>query len=271
VTARTDFSLVRAAPDPRLADLVSAYADFAERSAGPVVRRELATPDAVVIVDLGSRWTIGDGSAERHGSFAGGPSDAPTTVGHDGRARGLQIDLTPLGTRALLGVPAGELTRAVVALDALLGPDAGRLAEQLDAAPTSAARFARLDALLLRRAEDARRLVRPDVARAWRRLRESGGALRVDALAAELGCSRRHLAARFAEEVGLPPKTVARLQRFRRASDLLVRGSWEGGERRLAEVAAACSYADQAHLNRDVKAFSGTTPTELIAQRSAFA
>jgi AraC-like DNA-binding protein len=267
VSAEHEFALVSRPADPRLRDLVRRYVDFRERTAGPLARREHASPEAVVLVDLGDGWTVGEGDGDRHGSFAGGLTGGPTTVGHGGRARAVQIDLTPLGTRALLGVPLGALAQLVVPLDALLGPDAGRLAEQLDGAPGSEARFALLDRLLLRRAAAARSAARPDVAWAWRRLVEADGALRVDALARELGCSRRHLTGRFAEEVGLPPKTFARVLRFRRATDLLL----GAGERRLGEVAAACGYADQAHFNRDVRAFAGATPTELLAERRPIA
>jgi AraC-like DNA-binding protein len=174
----------------------------------------------------------------------------------------MQVNLTPLGARALLGTPLGELTNRVVALEDVLGPAARHLAERLDGAAGWEERFAILDAVLLARAASAEP-VRPDVAWAWRRLVRSRGSIAVAALAAELGCSRRHLAARFGEEVGLPPKAYARLLRFQRATEALL----SGGEPRLAEVAAACGYADQSHLNRDFRAFAGTTPSALLADR----
>lgn len=79
---------------------------------------------------------------------------------------------------------------------------------------------ASLDAMLLRRAATATP-PRPDVARALARLVATDGSLRIAALAAELGCSRRHLSASFHSELGLAPKAYARILRFRRATALL--------------------------------------------------
>ena len=61
--------------------------------------------------------------------------------------------------------------------------------------------------------------------------------VRVQVLAAELGCSRRYLLAKFREQVGRPPKTGARLLRF---SD--VRRRIERDPRRWAEIAFAAGY-----------------------------
>jgi AraC-like DNA-binding protein len=47
----------------------------------------------------------------------------------------------------------------------------------------------------------------------------------IGALAGELGCSRKHLIARFREQVGLPPKTIARILRFRGALSSLQNGN----------------------------------------------
>lgn len=259
------FELVWGDPEPRLRGLVRGYQGF--RETNPLRRREVPSRDVTLILDLGQGWRLFDpadpsGQAKRFGSFLAGLDDRPWTVKHDGDARCLQVDLTPVGARALLGVPMHELARRVVALEDLLGREATSLLERLHAAPSWEARFDLLDVALAARLARAA-APRPDVVRAWRRLEETHGCLTISALADELGCTRRHLAARFRDDVGLSPKTLARVLRFRRAVDLL-----EGDQPvHLAEVAASCGYFDQPHFNRDFGAFAGVTPTELLARR----
>ncbi len=243
--------LVRGRPHPALAAAVSGYADFAERTGAPAETGEGPGRSVVVIVDLDTGWTV---EGERFGSFVGGLYARPVRVRHEGSSRGVQFDLEPPAVRALLGVPAGELGHRTVALEDLLGPDATHLAERLHAAPDAAARFAALDETLLRRISRAPAPGRPDVDRAWALLRASGGRIRVDALARALGCSRRHLANRFAEDVGVSPKLAARLIRFEAARARV-------GAVPLARLAAEHGFADQAHLAREFRALGGAPPT----------
>lgn len=98
----------------------------------------------------------------------------------------------------------------------------------------------------------------PAVAWAWRRLQQTAGRVRIETLATELGASRRYLARRFAEHIGLSPKRVARLLRFAG-----VRRRIECEPSDWAQIAFEAGYADQSHLNREFRQFAGTTPTDL--------
>ncbi len=243
--------LVRGRPHPELAGLVGGYADFAQRSPGPVETREPASAKIVVIVDLDDGWTV---EGERFRSFAGGLYPRPVRVRHEGSAAGVQIDLQPVAARALLGVPAGELANRTVGLDDLLGRGAERVAERLHGAAGPPERFAILDEVLRRAFAGARDGCRADTRRAWALLEASGGRMRVEELASALGCSRRHLVNRFAADVGAPPKLAARLIRFETVRRRL-------GSAPLARLAAECGFADQAHLSREFTALAGVPPT----------
>jgi len=72
--------------------------------------------------------------------------------------------------------------------------------------------------------------------------------------------------ARFRADVGLPPKSAARVLRFA----ALVRRLRAGGPAlSWAALAADAGYADQAHLTRDVRRCAGLTPTALRATLAA--
>jgi AraC-like DNA-binding protein len=66
----------------------------------------------------------------------------------------------------------------------------------------------------------------------------------------------RHLAARFGDAVGLPPKAVGRLIRVAHAAQRVRAGDL------LADIAYEGGYADQSHFNRDFRELVGCTPAE---------
>ncbi len=245
-----------APPGPALRGVVQRYCGYVERTPAPLRRREAATGTVTVILSFGPRIRV-DG--ETHGSFVAGLSDAPATTEHDGVQHGVELNLTPPAARRLLGVPMHELFNRVVALDDVL--DTRTLLEELAEADGWEARFARLDAELARRLEAAP-APHPAVRAAYDRLAATRGAIPVGVLAEEIGWSRRHLAARFREDVGVSPKALARLLRFEHALELL-----RGQACTLADVAYASGYYDQAHFNRDFRAFAGVAPGELLARR----
>jgi AraC-like DNA-binding protein len=256
--------LVHAEPAPHLRPYVTRYTGWWERTAQAVRRTEVPAVEVPVILSFGPPTLVHDplrpeAPPARVTSFAAGLYARAVTVGHDGEGDAVQVDLTPLGARRFLGVPLRELAHRSVELSDLLGPAADRLVEGLALTRDWEARFDLLDAAVTRRVATGRP-ASPDVERAWTKLARSGGTIRVDELAADLRCSRRHLTARFHEEMGLPPKALARVLRFQRALALIRLG------RDWARIAQACGYYDQPHLNREFRDLAGATPGELRAR-----
>jgi AraC-like DNA-binding protein len=155
-----------------------------------------------------------------------------------------------------------ELAGRTAALDAFLGKEGDRLPEQLAGLDDWGERFELLDSTLASRLGDAQP-PSPGVVWAWRRLSQTGGRVRINALADELGWSRKRFAARFREEVGLSPKPLTRLLRFERAKALLERDDRPA----LARLALECGYYDQAHLTNEFRRITGTTPAAYAASR----
>ena len=150
----------------------------------------------------------------------------------------------------------------------MLGRFADQVQDRLQSAPSWSQRFAVLDRLLAARlaggpgsGRTAGR-PRPEVVRAWQRIQAGAGDVRVRDLAAEVGCSPRHLGELFRREIGLAPKEAARVVRFDRARRRLQARQRPGA---LAELAADCGYYDQSHLNRDFRSLAGAAPLEWLA------
>lgn len=253
----------RRAPHPALRGLVTDYHGYRYDALAPGVHHGLPSSTLTMVVSfdepLDVQWGSDPGSRGQHWAMVSGLHPEPALIHHSGFQHGVQLALTPLGARVLLGAPAGALAGALVSLRAPRAYDA------MAAAPSWTRRFDVLDALLLDRAAATSSVpIRGELSHAWRRIQQSHGAVRVAHLATEVGWSRRHLTELFTAEYGVGPKQAARIERFSRAKTLLDSGC------AVADAAVSCGYADQAHLNREFRALGGCTPTQWRTEAVAF-
>lgn len=98
------------------------------------------------------------------------------------------------------------------------------------------------------------------------RLVETGGLNSVTELADGVGLSVRQLERQFREQVGMSPKSLARLTRFEAAQ----RRIFEGRELSFTRLAHELGYADQAHFNREFRAFAARSPGGVLAEVKEF-
>jgi AraC-like DNA-binding protein len=263
-----------ARPGPGVAPWVEGYLGYRMAGFAPGLHTGMPSHRLTFEISLDDpvdvRRMPGDQPPGRFQALVSGLHAGPVEIAHDGNQHGISVELTPLGARALFGLPAGELASQVVDLAdvldlAAVGP-VGSLVERLREAPTWLARFALLDTALataVAARADCAGMPSPEVAEAFRLLVASGGCVDIGHVAREVGWSRRHLGERFHREFGLAPKPTARLVRFDRAKSLLKRRAGAGT---VADVAAATGYADQAHFTREFRALAGSTPTRWLAE-----
>ncbi len=260
-------------PAPGLQDFVDSYVGYRQAGVGPARHRGLPSPAMTLIFTLDDPLAVEahpDG-AQPSGTFEtliGGLHATPAIITHNGSQSGIQLGLSPLGARMLLGMPAAELAGIDVPAEDVLGPMAAEVQDMLRCATTWPERFAVLDETLLARAGQACHQAGAgnEVTYAWRSLLRTGGTVAISELAAGTGWSDRHLRARFRAETGLAPKAAARVIRFDRARRQLQRRASTGQPLQLAELAASCGYFDQAHLDRDFGLLAGCAPTSWLAE-----
>ncbi|SDK90942.1 helix-turn-helix domain-containing protein [Nonomuraea jiangxiensis] len=246
-------AMMDAIPSAALRPYVTRLCAYREDYSSPVARSQAAIPGSVLILAFGAPMEV---AGQRVTAFSGGLGDRFTATRAAGPSEGVEVRLTPFGARRLYGLPMRHLTNLVVPVGDLLGPWSETVVDRLAGIPSWPDRLALTDRLLSERIL-AGPALGPELPWAWARLLESGGRISASDLADSLGWSHRHLVARFQDQIGLPPKTAARVIRFDRATRLLRSGI------PIARVAAECGFYDQAHMNREFRVLGDTTPGQI--------
>jgi AraC-like DNA-binding protein len=257
-----------AAAEPALAlrPFVSHYAGTRMRDVPHGIHAGLPSRHLDLIVSLARPIEIarmpGSQSPGAYRAFVAGLQQAPALVRMGGDLDCLHVFLKPGAARALLGVSGRDVASQVVHLADINGTMCDELMEALNDARTWRDRFAAVDRVFLRK---LRPVVMPNaMAWAWRTMAISHGRIPVHELARDIGFSRRHFGERFTSEFGVAPKAAARVFRFEHACRLFLR------VRRIADVAAASGFHDQAHMVREWHALAGCTPREWILGQLPF-
>lgn len=151
---------VTALPAAGLRPLIVGYSGYRQAGLAPARHRGMPSPYLTVIFTLDEPLTVAGHPdprqpGGRYETLAGGLHTSPALITHDGWQSGIQVALSPLGARAILGVPAGELASLDVEGTDLLGPLARQIQERVRAGATWPERFAVLDELLGSRACDS--------------------------------------------------------------------------------------------------------------------
>ncbi len=258
----TAFRLLKSLAPPHLEGVVDTISVYRETGLAPSESFEPAGLVVPLLIGFADPFAIGLGRApredERYVSFAAGLTHGPAEIQSTGGAHCLQINFTPLGARAFFGLPLDRLTDAMLDPETLLGAEFRAFRERAGNERSWPRRIALAQELVTRRVAKAAP-VNAEAAWAYQMLCRAKGAVAVTELAAEMGRSRKHVGQILRDACGLPPKALASIMRFERAHALA------SGGLALAEIAAETGYADQAHLTRAFRQFSGRSPRQLIA------
>jgi AraC-like DNA-binding protein len=245
-----------AAPAP-LDELVHCYWFLRGEFSASEPQTVVADGRVEIILHLAEPFSIADADGcltKQADVLVSGQITGPVRLFGNGSGDVVGIRFRTAAAAAVLRAPLADLTDRV---ESLIAVDP-RLAHDLLAAarshPGSGSRVLALTRVL---AKHVRGQHDPLVHAATRAL---GLGIRVDKLAHSLGATSRTLERRVITGTGLPPATLRRVMRFRRAFRLLdgaPRGTW-------AEVATQSGFADQSHMIRDFRQFAGCSPSEFF-------
>lgn len=235
--------------------------------AGPCRHRVLPNGEAALMFHLGvaQRLVERDGAQRdellRTG-FVSGLQERPATFETiTAGTRVVTARLSPLGAWLLLGgLPQSELARGVFEVSDVIEPRSAiaELHERMLHAADLGGALDLLERWLLARLRVAR-APHPAI-RALHAAARVRAASSIEALAADCGLSPRRLRELCLEQLGLPPKRLSRIVRFRGALERIARAP----DVDLGRVALDCGYYDQPHMNRDFRQLALMTPRQYL-------
>jgi len=274
---------VERASDPRLRPYVRGYFATSSSLVRPARERHLPAAEVPVVLNFGASHTrvepgSGSGPQRLDHAWVTGLQTHHHVSEAFGERRFMVVRFTPLGAHLFFRLSMDSLTDRAIPLEQVDPRIAASVSDHVMAARGWLERFDAMERLIGSRV--ARHVVPPQIERAWNGLVRTWGQRSVGSLAADAGCSHRHLIQQFRTCIGLPPKRAAMLLRFNRSINAVTRngpddspckpyleGSAPPGDAlgaRWAQIAAECGYSDQSHFIHEFRAFAGTTPSELL-------
>ncbi|UPK76295.1 AraC family transcriptional regulator [Nocardioidaceae bacterium SCSIO 66511] len=258
-------------PMTGIADSMVGYRATAQT---PSLHRGVPSPSLTFIVNLDTPIVAGthagadrDGTAQAYDNILGGLHLHAAYLFQPDRQAGVQLAINPMRARAILGVPAAELSDIANDAASVVGDGLLQLRERIGNEPDWSARFDALSAYLVDRVSAAPSFAAPrtEVLAAWRWMIEHCGRGRMDDLSQYVYLSGRQLTKLFHAELGMTPKAANRLIRFHFAR-YAIQESAAAGRVQLADVAHRTGYYDHAHLTREFRSFMGCSPSDWLAE-----
>jgi AraC-like DNA-binding protein len=193
------------------------------------------------------------------GSYAVGTKTCGVACSRLGRLAMVGVKLWPQALHSLLRSPLHDHPGHPLPLREIDLPVLAELEARLFDADSEAAIKEVLDRALRHALPDA-----PDALLGFsiRELFDARGAVGIDEITRRCGVHYRTLEKAFRQRVGIPPKALAKVLRFKHAFNRLS-GKAEAGHLGALE----CGYYDQSHFCKEFKFFTGRTPTRFFRER----
>lgn len=248
-------------PAPALREFVRYYVSIQEQlSTGESVMPVTARSAPLIDFQFGDHCEVVLSAPERREiahsvAVVGAQTFQRVHVVSRGNVNTFVIFFQPGGMHRLFSMPQCMLTNEHFDGRAMIGRSIDELARRLGEARSVEERIQHADNYLLKRRPASSSRI--DVSRIAGQLLTHRGSLRISSLAAQAGLSARQLERRFLAQIGLTPKTFARIVRFEAA----LRAKRQSPHLRWTDVAHDLGYHDQMHMVRDFHEFSDSTPS----------
>jgi AraC-like DNA-binding protein len=185
-----------------------------------------------------------------------GQTVGPSKVSYHGKISVVGVSFQPHALKSIFGIDANELTHTGIDFRLIQNKKHGNLAEQIVSKETAAGKISLLSDYLLHQQQNNDRQTEAITQYALSLIIQSKGNIPIKELHQRLQLSERSLQRKFNQSIGISPKLFSRICRFQQSLNQLRTSSYD----RLSDIAYENEYADQSHLVRAFKEFTGLSP-----------
>ena len=196
------------------------------------------------------------------GIYLHGQTIAPSKLSCSGKFSAVGVSFQPHALKSVFGIDACEFTHAGFDLNSIQNKKHINLSEQIINEESVEGKIKMLSNYLLYRHQTNDRQTEDMIKDAVAQIVQSKGNLSLKELQQKLNLSERSLERKFNQSIGISPKLFSRICRFQESLNQLQTRSYD----KLSDIAYENQYADQSHLIRTFKEFTGLSPLEFKKQ-----
>jgi len=256
--------LMSSQPRPELRPYVRAYAQRVVEKDDPILVQSVpAMVEQILNLEFGVMPGIIHQGTQRltdvaliggvHSSFSGYLELHPGV-------ESFAVFFQPTGWSLLFKAPVSELTNRMFDVTAIGGPRLRSLWNRMGEASAFEARVQIVEEFLIDRIASAS--AHNKIMCAANYIFRHHGAIKIPSVASRCSVGVRQFERAFEREIGISPKTFARIARFQAALDAKLLAA----QRTWLDIAHSFGYYDQMHMIHDFEKLGRAAPTELITQ-----
>jgi AraC-like DNA-binding protein len=226
-----------------------------------------AFPDGspgVIIVQTENGALCDNHNKELPAIYLHGQTIAPSKLSCSGRFSALGVCFQPQALKSIFGLDANEFTQTGIDFHLIQDKRHGDISERLINEQTLEGKIEMLSGYLLLQYQNNHEHTEERINYAVSQIIQSKGTLSLRALQQKLQVSERSLERKFNQSIGISPKLFSRICRFQGSLKQLQASSYD----KLSDIAYENEYADQSHLIRTFKEFTGLSPLAFKKQYS---
>ena len=226
-----------------------------------------AFPDGcpgIIMVQSEASATCDNLSRKLPDIYLHGQTLSPSRISYQGKFSMMGVSFQPHALRSVFGIDANAFTQIGFDLNIVQDKKHGNITEQIVNECSIPGKIKILSDFLMHRHQTNNRQTEETIKYAIAQIMRSKGSLSLKELQQKLQISKRSLERKFNQSIGISPKLFSRICRFQESLNQLRANSYN----KLSDIAYENNYADQSHLIRAFKEFTGLSPLEFKRQSS---